>query len=98
MSLESNGWLYATLYNALRPWSMPGAWAQRIAWMLGLSLLVPTHDRMEALLAENGGSFGALVSWLANPIRWAVGALTRRISRAGLPRFSTRVRSQVNDN
>ena len=97
-SLESSDWLYATLYSALRPWSIPGAWAQRVAWVLGLPLLLPTHDRMAAMLAENSGSFPALISWLFNPIRWTAEALGRYLERTRTRPDSARMPFQANNN
>jgi hypothetical protein len=80
-SLDSSSWLYGVLYQAFRVWALPGEWIERIIWMFGLSLFLPSRDRMATLLSTNDGSFLALIEWLLNPFRWALEAVGRRLAR-----------------
>lgn len=83
-SLERSSRLYMALYNGLLPWSVPGMWAERLHWLFGLGLLLPTRDRMRRLLRVYGGSGAALGVWLANPVRWLSQVIGRGIM-ASLP-------------
>jgi hypothetical protein len=82
-SLDSSSWLYGVLYQAFRAWSLPGARRDRIIWTYGLPLLLPSRDRMAALLSANDSSFLALIEWLLNPFRWALEAVSRHHARVG---------------
>jgi hypothetical protein len=77
-SLDASSWLYRTLYHAVLPWSIPGAWGDRVAWMLGLPLWLPSRYRMAFLLSGSKGSLLPLIEWLLNPIRWTLEMIARR--------------------